>query len=97
MSKVRPEYFERGVRTGTLAEPESGEGNKANNVSYDSFLFDKKIALAVEGLEPFFDRTLRQRTLKENAIIIAEYINTAIREANISKVIENPTYTYLQI
>jgi hypothetical protein len=72
VSKVRPKYFERGVRTGTLAEPQSSEGNKANNVNYDSFLFDKKIALAVEGLEPFFDRILRQRTLKENAIIIAE-------------------------
>jgi hypothetical protein len=75
VSKVRPKYFEGG---GALAEQGSGYDNK------DLLLFDKKIALAVEGLEPFFDKILRQRTLKENAIIIAEYINTAIREANIS-------------
>jgi integrase/recombinase XerD len=46
-------------------------------------LFDTKIALAVEGLEPFFDKILRQ-TLKENALIIAEYINAIKREIDVS-------------
>jgi hypothetical protein len=46
-------------------------------------LFDRKVALAVEGLEPFFDKILRQ-TLKENAPIIAEYINAIKREIDVS-------------
>jgi hypothetical protein len=55
----------------------------ANNANYDLLLFDKKVSLAAEGLEPFFDKILRQ-ILEGNAIIIAEYINTAKREINIS-------------
>ena len=63
-----------------------GDVNNANNVSnanHDILLSDKKIALAVEGLEPFFDKILRQ-TLSENALIIAAYINAIKREINIS-------------
>jgi hypothetical protein len=38
-----------------------------NNANYDILLSDKKIVLAVEGPEPFFDKILRQ-TLGENAL-----------------------------
>ena len=64
-------------------EKETVDGNANNANSYDLLLFDKKVSLAAEGLEPFFDKILRQ-TLEGNAIIIAEYINTAKREINIS-------------
>jgi hypothetical protein len=80
VSKVRPKYVKKEEEE--AQEKESGDGN-ANNTNYDLLLFDKKVSLAAEGLEPFFDKILRQ-TLEENAIIIAEYINTAKREINIS-------------
>jgi hypothetical protein len=48
-------------------------------------LFDKKIALATEGLIPFFERLLRQRaSLKENTLIICDYIIAAKRDINLS-------------
>jgi integrase/recombinase XerD len=81
VSKSRSKYIKTEE---AFVEQESTCANTANNGGYDLLLYDKKIASAVEGLEPFFDKTLRQRTLKENALIIAEYINTAIREINIS-------------
>ena len=40
--------------------------------------------MAAEGLEPFFTKILRQKTSKENALDIVEYINTLKREINIS-------------
>ena len=79
MSKVRPKYVD-----GEAQDQESVDDNNATNANYDPFLFDKKITLAAEGLEPFFDKILRQKTLKENALNIAEYINTVKREINIS-------------
>jgi hypothetical protein len=45
--------------------------------------FDREVVLAVEGLEPFFNKILR-RTLMENTLTIAEYTNTVKREINIS-------------
>ena len=46
--------------------------------------FEKMIPLSTEGLEPFFQNILRKRMLKENALIIAEYITAVKREVNIS-------------
>ena len=81
MSTVRPKFKVR--EEGEEAQvQEFDDRNKNNNA--DLLLFDKKVAMAVEGLEPFFDKILRQRTLKENALLIAGYINTAKREINIS-------------
>ena len=42
------------------------------------------IALATEGIEPFFQNELRERTSIENALIISEYITAVKREVNIS-------------
>jgi hypothetical protein len=67
--RARPKYFEREEAQN---QQSYGDVNNVNNANYDILLFDRKIALAVEGLEPFFDKILRQ-TLKENALIIAEY------------------------
>jgi integrase len=47
-------------------------------------LFDNKVALAVEGLHPFYEKMLRDRISKENALIISEYINSLRREINVS-------------
>jgi integrase len=46
--------------------------------------FEKMIALATEGLEPFFQNILMEKTSKENALIITEYLITVKREVNIS-------------
>ena len=69
MLRARPKYFEREEAQNQQSH---GDVNNVNNANYDILLFDRKIALAVEGLEPFFDKILRQ-TLKENALIIGEY------------------------
>jgi hypothetical protein len=61
---------------------ESSDGD--GNANYDPLLLDKKVTMATEGLEPFFTKILRQKTSKENALDIAEYINTLKREINIS-------------
>jgi integrase len=60
------------------------DNQKHDDDHYDLLLFDKKIALATEGLIPFFERILRERTSKENALIISEYITAAKRDINLS-------------
>ena len=60
------------------------DNQKHDDGYYDLLLFDKKIALATEGLIPFFERILRERTSKENALIISEYIIAAKRDINLS-------------
>jgi len=56
-----------------------------NNTCYDNkSVYDKKIELAVEGLTPFFESLLRERTTRENALFIAEYNIASMRETNIS-------------
>lgn len=58
--------------------------NDRNDNNADSLLlFDKKVTMAVEGLEPFFEKILRKMD-KKDAFNIVEYINTARREINIS-------------
>ena len=63
-------------------QQESSDGDE--NANYDPLLLDRKVTTATEGLEPFFTKILRQKTSKENALDIAEYINTLKREINIS-------------
>jgi hypothetical protein len=53
VSKVRPKYVKNEEEE--AQEKESGDGN-ANNANYDLLLFDKKVSLAAEDLEPFFDK-----------------------------------------
>jgi hypothetical protein len=57
---------------------------KKNGYDNNDPLFDKKIALAAERLEPFFEKILRERTSRENALVIAEYIAESKREVNLS-------------
>ena len=45
--------------------------------------FEKMIALATEGLGPFFQNILREKTSKENALIITQYLTAVKREVNI--------------
>jgi hypothetical protein len=46
--------------------------------------FEKMISLVTEGLEPFFQNILREKTSKENSLIITEYLTAIKREVNIS-------------
>ncbi|MFY9567128.1 MAG: hypothetical protein WAQ29_12325, partial [Nitrososphaeraceae archaeon] len=62
----------------------NGRKTQEQQESSDSDGNAKKITLATEGLVPFFTKILRQKTSKENALDIAEYINTLKREINIS-------------
>ena len=56
-----------------------------NNTYYDNkSVYDKTIELAVQGLTPFFESLLRERTTRENALFIAEYNIASMRETNIS-------------
>jgi hypothetical protein len=50
--RARPNCFEKAQ--------DQQSGSDVNYANYEILLFDKKIALAVEGLEPFFDKILRQ-------------------------------------
>jgi integrase/recombinase XerD len=82
VSTVRPRF--KVSEEGEEAQEQGfNNRNDRNDCNTDFLLFDKRVTMAVEGLEPFFDKILRQ-TSKENALIIAEYINTARREINIS-------------
>jgi integrase/recombinase XerD len=69
---------------GKEAQEQQKSSDGDENANYDPLLLDKKVTLATEGLEPFFTKILRQKTSKENALDIAEYINTLKREINIS-------------
>lgn len=62
-----------------------GHNKNNNDACYDNkSVFDKKIELAVEGLNPSFESLLRERTAKENALFIAEYNIASVRETNSS-------------
>jgi integrase/recombinase XerD len=50
----------------------------------ETSLFDQKVELATEGLEPYFLRHLRTKISHENASIIAEYISSMKVETNLS-------------
>ncbi len=78
MSEVRSRS--KGKEAQELEQQGSNSGDDGDGkTNYDPSLFDKKVTMAVEGLEPFFDKILRQKTSKENALDTAEYINTAKR------------------
>jgi hypothetical protein len=80
--KTRPGWIkEAGVQE--LVKKESGVVTKYYGDNELS-LFDNKVHLAVEGLHPFFEKMLRERTSKENALVISEYVNSLRREINLS-------------
>lgn len=65
----------------------TGNNKKNNNKESDEAIIpivNKKISLAAEGVLPFYEKLLTERTCKENALAIAEYIIASVREANIS-------------
>jgi hypothetical protein len=52
------------------------KGNTENQIldeELDSSLFDQKIELATDGLEPYYLDHLKKRISRENSIIIARY------------------------
>ncbi len=67
----------QGVKEGfSIAKHSDGDG--------DLSLFDSKVALATEGLQPYFEKMLRIKVSKQNALTISEYINSLRREINLS-------------
>ena len=62
-------------------EPEPASRSQSSNISHyvERFVFDKKVELTAEGLIPFYERLLRERTTKENAITIADYNTASLR------------------
>ena len=84
--KTRPGWIkeeEEKVRAQEQVEKESDIIAKYNSDNELS-LFDNKVSLAVEGLHPYFEKMLRERISKENALVISEYINALGREINVS-------------
>ena len=57
---------------------------KSKNSEIHDALFDQKLELATEGLEPYYLDHLRTRLSKENALIISKYILSMKVEVNLS-------------
>jgi integrase len=57
--------------------------NQFLDVELDSSLFDQKIELATDGLEPYYLDHLKKRISRKNSVIIARYISMRI-ETNLS-------------
>ena len=74
---------ERGEKSGVIAKYYSNNEHSLFDNKEHS-LFANKVALAVEGLHPFFEKKLRERISKKNALVISEYINSLRREINLS-------------
>jgi hypothetical protein len=53
-----------------------------NNNSSSWLLFDQKIRLATEGLEPRFNNSLANKILRQNAFAISEFIIHTNTESN---------------
>jgi hypothetical protein len=82
--KVKPSWIkEEGEKIEVQERVESDVIAKYSS-NNDLSLFDNKVALAVEGLHPFYEKMLRERISKENALVISEYINSLRREINVS-------------
>jgi hypothetical protein len=63
------------------------KGNIENQIfdeELDSSLFDQKIELATDGLEPYYLDHLKKRISRKNSIIIARYILSMRIETNLS-------------
>ena len=63
------------------------KGNTENQVLHEelnSSLFDQKIEIATEGLEPYYLDHLKKRISRKNSIIIARYILSMRIETNLS-------------
>lgn len=63
------------------------KGNTENQIleeERDSSLFDQKIELATDGLEPYYLDHLKKRISRKNSIIIARYILSMRVETNLS-------------
>lgn len=48
--------------------------DEIKNIEFHDALFDQKLELATEGLEPYYLEHLRTRLSKENALTISKYI-----------------------
>lgn len=58
--------------------------DKVKKIEIHDALFDQKLELATEGLEPYYLDHLRTRLSKENALTISKYILSMKVEVNLS-------------
>ena len=70
--KTRPGFFKEEEDTKGIKEESSTAKCYDNS---DLSLFNNKVALATEGLQPYFERMLREKVSKQNALTISEYTN----------------------
>ena len=62
----------------------SSTQNYGEHNHFDDALFDQKLELATEGIEPYFLDHLKTRLSKENALTISKYILSMKVEINLS-------------
>ena len=62
----------------------SSTQNYGKHNHFDDALFDQKLELATEGIEPYFLDHLKTRLSKENALTISKYILSMKVEINLS-------------
>ena len=62
----------------------SSTQNHGGHDHFDDVLFDQKLELATEGIEPYFLDHLKTRLSKENALTISKYILSMKVEINLS-------------
>ena len=73
------------IRKNTLAVCNNGHDNNNNSSQAErNPLFDQKLDIATEGLEPYYLEHLKTRISKENALTIANYVLSMKVETNLS-------------
>lgn len=78
--KTRPGFLNKEDAEGVEKDSSFTKYHNINDLS----LFDNRVALATEGLQPYFEKMLREKVSKQNALAISEYINSLRREINLS-------------
>ena len=68
--KAKPNWSkEEGEKVEVLEQVEKSGVITKYSSNNELSLFDNKVALAVEGLHPFYEKMLRERISKENALV----------------------------
>ena len=72
------------IRKNTLAVCNNDHDNNTSSQAERNPLFDQKLDIATEGLEPYYLEHLKTRISKENALTIANYVFSMKVETNLS-------------
>lgn len=63
-AKTRPEFLKKEEAEGVEKSPSFTNYHNNSDLS----LFDNRVALATEGLQPYFEKMLREKVSKQNAL-----------------------------